>query len=76
MAISLDEMNKITLDFYYRNSDSILAMLQVAAEWDDKEMFDDVIAECKKRNIDVGKLIRDDIARHEALWGKINRKVT
>jgi hypothetical protein len=76
VTLSLEDLNKLTADYYYRNPDCILAALACAAEHDDKEMWDGILAECKSRNIDVEKLISDDIARHERLWGKINRSTS
>lgn len=71
MAIDFSDITKITLDYFYRNPDSILAGLTAAAMNDDRETCRDILEECRKRNIDIAKLLHDDLVRHKTLWGKI-----
>ena len=69
--LTMNDITKITMDYIFRQPDAILAALQCAAEEDDKEMMHSVLTECKNRGIDVVKLLKDDLGRHERLWGKI-----
>ena len=69
--VTLEDLNKVTMNHLYQYPEAILAGLQGAAEHDDKETVREILLECEKRGIDVVKLIQDDIDRHERLWGKL-----
>lgn len=71
LMLDFSDIAKITTDYLYRDPDHILAALACAAEHDDKEMLHYVLTECRNRGIDVVKLLKDDLDRHERIWGKI-----
>lgn len=68
--LTIDDINEITKKYLYARPESIIAGLQCAAEMEDAAMFKEIADEAKSRGIDVAKLLRDDIDRHERLWGK------
>lgn len=76
MTLAMNDLNELTRKYYFRTPQAILAMVQCAAEMEDAVMMKQVVDECKRRNIDLPKLLRDDLARHEALWGKTPKRVS
>lgn len=69
--ITIAELNTIMVDYYFRDPRAILAGLYGADG--DPEQITYIFEECRKRNIDVGKIIENDIKEHEKRWGKSAR---
>lgn len=65
--LTMEDINAITLDFYFRSPDAILAGLYGAC--DDPAMIAWIFEECKNRNINVVEILEKDIRDHKRRWG-------
>lgn len=70
----MDDITALTMKYYFVSPDAIIAALSCAAEMDDVKQFKWIVAECKKRNIDLKKIIKDEMARREKMWGLFDSK--
>lgn len=68
--LTYDELQKLTMDVFFKSPGAIMAGLTGALEAGDEETARNICRACQERGIDLPKLIFDDIERHERLWSR------
>lgn len=68
MVMDAAKLSELTLNYWLTDPQRAAMAFMAASDNHDEEQCRIIVAECKKRGIDVVKAVREEIERHDRLW--------